>query len=407
MKTTIQIAQLQELIACNEPLYYWHYDAEKQLIESDCPAQIQLDRVFRHNGGLDAAYASADRMPLILTNESNLVWLAAYEYEEESLKGVHLLGPLFSGDIAEDTMARLLHRVAGVNVSKEWRQKLSGVLRTLPSVSSLLYSQYLLMLHYCISGERVKITDIRYYPDKEISKSDFPVLKEQKIPHDRILIYRAEKALLNMVREGDLEAMEEAKSRAASLAQVRSYVKDPLKNAQIACTIFTSLCTRAAIEGGLSPTISYALGDAYIKSMFHTSALSEVRGIKNQMYEDYIRRVHEIKVNPKYSKPIQSTCDYLHLQLANPLDMEMLAERLGYSKYYLSRLFKKETGISVNDYLRKIRIERACLMLGTTGYSIDEIAVRTGFGSRSFFANTFKKYMGMTPVQYRQEALRE
>ena len=173
----------------------------------------------------------------------------------------------------------------------------------------------------------------------------------------------------------------------------------------ISCTTFATLCTRAAIEGGLSTTKSYCLGDAYIKSFFLAKTASEVSAIKNQMYKDFVTRVHNCRNNPQYSKMVQGSRDYIELHLAEPISIETLATRLGYSKYYLSTRFKKEIGCSVNDYIKFVRIERAKRLLSTTEKNISEIAENTGFASRNFFASTFKQCVGKTPAQYRKEML--
>ena len=102
---------------------------------------------------------------------------------------------------------------------------------------------------------------------------------------------------------------------------------------------------------------------------------------------------------------VQGSRDYIELHLAEPISIETLATRLGYSKYYLSTRFKKEIGCSVNDYIKCVRIERAKRLLSTTEKNISEIAENTGFASRNFFASTFKQCVGKTPAQYRKEML--
>ena len=88
--------------------------------------------------------------------------------------------------------------------------------------------------------------------------------------------------------------------------------------------------------------------------------------IKNQMYKDFVTRVHNCRNNPQYSKNGAGSRDYIELHLAEPISIETLATRLGYSKYYLSTRFKKEIGCSVNDYIKFVRIERAKRLLSTT-----------------------------------------
>ena len=85
------------------------------------------------------------------------------------------------------------------------------------------------------------------------------------------------------------------------------------------------------------------------------------------------------------------------------LTAQDLASRIGYSGYYLSRWFKKETGFSIDEYARNAKVERAKRMLVTTQDSIQDIADSLGFAGRNYFASTFRKITGMPPAAYRKK----
>lgn len=391
-----------ELIACSQPLYYLRYDAKGNLLESTCPAEKMLDDVFRAVGALDRALAEESGLPAILGSSSLLLWIAAREPDGEGSFTLHVLGPFFANEVRTEGVHWFV-RQAHFSDSAPWNQALAETLLALPAVSVQFYGQYAVMLHYLLTGQRIQLGEIQYSLEgSEAVPADFSNLKARTGPKDRKDVYRLERALLNAVREGDLEGAS-AMSFAGQTARVRQYTNDPLRNIQIACTTFVTLCSRAAIEGGLSTTMSYSLGDAYIKSIFLAKSGAEVQDIKDQMYRDFITRVHNCRHNPEYSKMVQSCCDYIELHLNEPLHIETLAGRLGYAKYYLSARFKKETGVSVGDYIKFARIERAKMLLATTDKNIAEIAELTGFASRSFFSNTFKRCLGVTPAAYRQQ----
>lgn len=70
---------------------------------------------------------------------------------------------------------------------------------------------------------------------------------------------------------------------------------------------------------------------------------------------------------------------------------------------YLSKLFKKNTGSSLMDYVTKVRIERAKELLERTVLTISEIAIETGYSNTAYFTKMFKKYTnGVTPREYRK-----
>ena len=80
-----------------------------------------------------------------------------------------------------------------------------------------------------------------------------------------------------------------------------------------------------------------------------------------------------------------------------------VAEELHTNHSYLSTLFKKEMGVGFSDYLNEVRLKRSQDLLSSTGLSMVEIALRSGFESQSYFTKNFKKKYGMTPSQYRRE----
>jgi AraC-like DNA-binding protein len=121
------------------------------------------------------------------------------------------------------------------------------------------------------------------------------------------------------------------------------------------------------------------------------------------MYEDFIFRVRRHHSIPAVSSQIRKCKDYIELHADQELRLSDLSSHVGYTEYYLSRKFKKETGLSISSYHKKIRIERSKLMLVTTNSPIHQIATDLHFASSSHFSETFRKITGQTPQQYRIE----
>lgn len=81
--------------------------------------------------------------------------------------------------------------------------------------------------------------------------------------------------------------------------------------------------------------------------------------------------------------------------------IEDVARRLGYGKSRLYSLFTHEVGMAPNDYRQRVRIKRCCERLTQTSDSITAIGIENGFHSSQYFARVFKKYVGVTPSDYR------
>ena len=86
----------------------------------------------------------------------------------------------------------------------------------------------------------------------------------------------------------------------------------------------------------------------------------------------------------------------------NELTISDISRKLGVSRGYLFRLFKRDMKISMCGYIRQVRIERACLLLTNTNMSMQDISVAVGIGDQNYFSRMFFREMHVTPTQYRQ-----
>lgn len=111
------------------------------------------------------------------------------------------------------------------------------------------------------------------------------------------------------------------------------------------------------------------------------------------------------KTEPKnINKAVAFIKHYINQNYRESINLDTLAEAGHINKYYLAHTFKKDMGFSPIEYLNRIRIREAKILLDTTDYSIAEIAEITGFSSQSFFAQAFKRSTSQTPSKYRNES---
>ena len=98
--------------------------------------------------------------------------------------------------------------------------------------------------------------------------------------------------------------------------------------------------------------------------------------------------------------------DYIYYHLHEKITLQTLAEAVGLTPNYLASLFKKEKGVTVQQYIRSRRIEAAKNMLLYSDYSATEISAFLAFSSASHFIRIFREETGMTPKQYQQKNFR-
>ena len=107
---------------------------------------------------------------------------------------------------------------------------------------------------------------------------------------------------------------------------------------------------------------------------------------------------------PKNS--ISSSLEYIHGNFASEISINKLAkiENLSISRY--NTVFKEHFGIPPIKYIIKLRMSNACRLLECTDMSIKQIGMLSGYDDPHFFSKLFKKYVGLSPLAYRQEKMK-
>lgn len=101
------------------------------------------------------------------------------------------------------------------------------------------------------------------------------------------------------------------------------------------------------------------------------------------------------------SPMVRRAMHFIQQRFSRPLRVREVAENCNCHPDYLSRVFHREAGVTVTDFIARTRTDRARYLLELDRYSLDEIAYQTGFHDQSHFARCFKRFLGMTPGEYR------
>lgn len=99
---------------------------------------------------------------------------------------------------------------------------------------------------------------------------------------------------------------------------------------------------------------------------------------------------------------LQNVKEYLEQHYSEKLTLDNLAETFFINKFYLTRVFKEQFGITVNNYLLQVRITHAKQLLRFTDLSIEKIGQECGMNDANYFTRMFKKIEGSTPGEYRK-----
>lgn len=97
--------------------------------------------------------------------------------------------------------------------------------------------------------------------------------------------------------------------------------------------------------------------------------------------------------------------EYLRENYREPLSLDALSAKLGYTPQYLSCLFHRELNVSLSTFLQKLRVEKSCLLLAETRMSVALVAQEVGYGDSRHFNAVFRRHMGMSPREFRRRAV--
>ena len=217
--------------------------------------------------------------------------------------------------------------------------------------------------------------------------------------------YNEEMLQYEYLKAGDMRAIPES-VRMFSSSELGTLSDDPLRNFKYLFVASTTLATRFAIEGGVDGETAYNASDLYIQQADRCGSIDDLKSLQTEMFEYFTKKSAAAKKKNIYSAHVTAAIEYICGHLHETVRMKDLAETTGLNASYLSTLFKKETGISVTQYILDKRTDTAKNMLKHSDYTAAEISSLLAFHSQSYFSKVFKEETGMTPGEYRSRNYR-
>lgn len=156
---------------------------------------------------------------------------------------------------------------------------------------------------------------------------------------------------------------------------------------------------------------SKAIGELYEKMLMEyknrdIGYLEILRAYIIELFVTILRLYHrgktETVVERQRREIIERTIDYLRDNYNQELKLENLSMMSFFSRSYFCRMFNQYTGITVSEFIQKLRMEEACRLLKETGKKVIDIAAEVGYKDIKFFNTVFKRHTGKTPGAYRK-----
>lgn len=120
-----------------------------------------------------------------------------------------------------------------------------------------------------------------------------------------------------------------------------------------------------------------------------------------------LQQYDEGKRNVKYNRYIEQATQYISVHYAEDIRIKALARSCGLSESHFRRIFDESVGMTPNDYINMVRIDKACDMLLKEDIPMSEVGERAGYQTASSFNRNFKALTGMSPLQWKNKGSRD
>jgi len=316
-----------------------------------------------------------------------------------------VIGPSRLSDLTEEEIRFLAF---SLNVSgdeyEEFKQGIRAIIHM--PLDSLL--QILSTLHYVLNNEKIELEDIKIIKstqDQITENFNYDYAESRIYPAEEIAIsdrykaYQVEQLLCEYIRHGDVAGFLKWCETAPSL-RTSMLSKDYLRHLKNTFIVSATLFSRATIRGGMDAENAISLSDNYIEKCEQINLHREITELQFHMVQHFAEQVEKIRLERIDSEIKRKVYIYVQKNISSPISSEDIAEALFMSRSHLSTVFKKTTGINLNDYIHIIKISEAKHLLAYSDKSILQISNYLGYSSQSYFSNVFKKYTGITPKEY-------
>lgn len=132
-----------------------------------------------------------------------------------------------------------------------------------------------------------------------------------------------------------------------------------------------------------------------------------LKPIDPDVLNDSLSRALADVVKESSEDPIAQIGTYIEQHFAEELSLQGMSERFYLSREYISRRFKQQYGVNLSEYVLTIRMNEAKRLLETSRQRIYEVAQAVGFSDDKYFRKVFKKQVGVTPNEFREQVQRQ
>ena len=241
--------------------------------------------------------------------------------------------------------------------------------------------QMLCLLQYLITGEKTEMSQMIIHDSQQeiMQRSMVSEQMEQAFKHNLFTMsgdnsYSTEKLLMDMIADGNVVSLNEWLKKPTTV-KYSTYTSNPLRQLRNTFIGTATLASRNAIKGGMEYTDAIKLANDFIYKAELLQSPEDIINLQCHVIKTFTEKVSLLKYGEIKSNLLIDVANYIQQNLSSPITVENIAEALYMSRPYLSKKFKKETGISVSDFIHRQKIEEAKRLLKYTDKSLLSISI--------------------------------
>lgn len=368
-----------------------------------------FEEKYCYSQNLQPFFTAQNLLPLLEAMQEHVLYglrddlgigIIFFRFDNQSF----IVGPYVNAEFDAVKIQRVL---INARMSASFVSSIKLYYSAFPILSSFMVRKTIVGCTSAFSGGMEEYTYCRLHGTKEelrLPQLTFSETLDYSTLYQR---YDMENRFLRMVEMGDIENVLGAYHDMYIYGEVKSrYITAVYQDPLIGLSMARALVRKAAERGGASIVEINEITQRAAQRMAATQHQNEqIRYTQTMIYEltDAVRR-HRHQIGD-YSEHIKKTVEFLSLNFSQKITLSQLAGRIGLSEVYLSKVFKKEVGMTIFQYIAHLRCTQAAEMLRGSDISIQEISNYVGYPDNNYFVKVFKSYYGMTPSEYRAEKL--
>ena len=306
-----------------------------------------------------------------------------------------IIGPFLNEKVTDQLIWNVMKKN---QLENNWLKPLEFFYKSIPYAGDSSFTLGQVLVNLCVNP----YTETQIIPMNNVTSDRNTELKPEEADEDDLDIkhrYEIEKKLLHYVEVGDKENALKTLVQFAGNFLYR-VPDNPLRARKNIAISYNTLLRLSANKGGVPPQYLHAISERIALKIEQAATIQELDTLEIAITEEYIDMVANLAIKG-HSPVVKKALIHINLHFNEPINLQSVADELGFNRTYLAKKFKEEMKITVIDYIQQKRINEAVFLIEQGRLSITEISYIVGFSSYNYFCKVFKDIKGMTAREYK------